>query len=130
MASSGSIGAGLAANTSFYVVNATTNTFGVALTPDGAAISITDQASVTYTWTIHPEVLVSSGPIGIDRLQAGKSTVTVVIPPMQRTPRYPPNSYLFARYVPSATLTAGALLADIVPHPQSSILHLPPAAYS
>lgn len=129
MASSGSIGSGLAANTSFYVVNATTDTFGVSLTPDGAAISITDQASVTYTWTWHPEVLVSSGPIGVDRLQAGKFRHSLVIPPMQASPRYPANTNLMARYVPSATLTAGAILADLGPHPQSSTRSLTESAY-
>ncbi len=129
VASSGSFGSPLAASTSYYVVEATTDTFKISTTPDGAAISITDQASVTYTWTWHPEVLVSSGPIGLDRLQANKSRVTLVLPPAQATPRYPRNRYLFARYVPSATLTAGGILADIWEHPPTSSGTYPQGGY-
>ena len=107
-------GSGYAVSTNLYIVNATTNTFGVSLTPNGSAITLTDQTgTTTVTW--YPEVLVDSGEIGIDRIQAGLFKYEVAIPPPQVSPKYPYNRYIYARFVPSATISAtgGTMTCDI-----------------
>lgn len=47
----GTLPAGLLTDTSYYVVNVTTDTFQVSLTPGGTAVDITDTGSGTHTFT-------------------------------------------------------------------------------
>lgn len=105
----------MAASTNYYVVQATTDTFKIALTPNGTPLDITVVAAggITLTWTWYPEVLVDSGEIGIDRIQAGLFKYEVAIPPPQVSPKYPYNRYIYARFLPSATITAGTMTCDI-----------------
>lgn len=49
LSSTGTLPAGLAADTIYYVVNAATNTFKLSLTAGGAAIDITDAGTGTHT---------------------------------------------------------------------------------
>jgi hypothetical protein len=111
-AATGALPTGLAASTSYYIKAATTNTFQLSLTPDGAAVDLTDAVgTTTVTW--YPEVLVQSDDIGVDRMQAGEFQLELAVPPPQTSPRYPYNRYLFARFVPSATITAGTITCDL-----------------
>ncbi len=45
--------AGLALATVYHVISATTNTFELALTNNGAPVDITDTGTGTHTWTMH-----------------------------------------------------------------------------
>ena len=110
--SSGGGGPTYAVSTNLYVVNATTNTFGLSGIPNGTPFVFVDQTgTTTVTW--YPEILVDSGEIGIDRIQAGLFKYEVAIPPPQVSPKYPYNRYIYARFVPSATITAGTMTCDI-----------------
>lgn len=116
-AASGALPTGLAASTNYYILNATTNTFQLSLTPGGAAVGLTDAVgTTTVTW--YPEIIGSSGALGIDRMGVG-SQFAVRINPAPVSPLYPRNRYIFARYVPSATITAGSVYADVVLNPSS-----------
>jgi hypothetical protein len=112
-ASADTLPAGLTASTNYYLRDVTTNTFKVSLTPNGAAVDITDTGTGVHTLTWYPEVLVARQAIGIDRIQAGLFKAEIALPPPQISPRYPYNRYLFARFVPSATLTAGTMSCDL-----------------
>lgn len=112
-ASSTTLPAGLAASTNYYLRDVTTNTFKVSLTPNGDAVNITDTGTGTHTLTWYPEILADSGEIGIDRIQAGLFKYEVAIPPPQVSPKYPYNRYIYARFLPSATITAGTMTCDI-----------------
>lgn len=50
VASSTTLPAGLSANTEYYVVEKTTDTFKLSATPGGTAIDITDTGTGTHTW--------------------------------------------------------------------------------
>lgn len=113
VASGTTLPAGLAASTNYYLRDVTTNTFKLSLTPNGSAVDITDTGTGTHTLTWYPEILVESGEIGIDRIQAGLFKYEVAVPPPQVSPKYPYNRYLYARFVPSATITAGTMTCDL-----------------
>lgn len=113
VASSGTPPAGLAVSTNYYLRDVTASTFKVSLTPNGSAVDITDTGTGTHTLTWYPEILVDSGEIGIDRIQAGLFKYEVAIPPPQVSPKYPYNRYIFGRFVPSATITAGTMTCDL-----------------
>jgi hypothetical protein len=130
VSSSTTLPAGLAASTNYYLRDVTTNTFKVSLTPNGSAVDITDTGTGTHTLTWYPEVLVSSGPIGIDRIQAGLFKCELAVPPPQVSPRYPYNQYLFARFVPSATITAGTMTCDLNDGYATDGGHAQPAGYT
>jgi len=49
--STGTLPGGLSTSTTYYVINATTNTFKVSLTQGGSAVDITSTGSGTHTWT-------------------------------------------------------------------------------
>jgi hypothetical protein len=101
-------------STNYYIISATTNTFQLSLTPGGSAVAIADAGTGTHTLTWYPEILVSVPLIGIDRMIANQSIIEVAIPPLQLTPGYPYNRYLFARFVATAVLTAGIVTVDLV----------------
>jgi hypothetical protein len=52
LSTSGTLPAGLSAGGTYYVINATTDTFKLALTPNGTAVDITDTGSGTHTVTV------------------------------------------------------------------------------
>ena len=108
-------GSGYAVSTNLYIVNATTNTFGVSATPGGAAISLTDQTgTTTVTW--YPEIIGAASKQPLERLTASAARVPVRINPIPvGQPGYPVHRYLFARYVPTANLTAGVAFCDLKP---------------
>lgn len=109
----GALPTGLAASTHYYVINATTNTFQLSLTPDGAAVDITAAAGGgTHSVTFHPTILAASGPVPSARLAAGRR-VQIVTNPLWESPRMPRHPFLFAFWLPSANLTGGAVLCDI-----------------
>ena len=107
----------IAASTNYYLRDVTADTFALSLTPGGAVIDITVVAAggITLTWTWHPEVLVAVPAIGIDRIMANLTGIEVAIPPPQNTRLYPIGRYLFARFVPSATISAagGTMTCDL-----------------
>lgn len=51
LTTSGTLPAGLALATTYYVISATTDTFSVSLTSGGSAVDITDTGSGTHTWS-------------------------------------------------------------------------------
>jgi hypothetical protein len=117
VASSGAFPAGLAASTNYYLRDVADNFFKVSLSPGGPVVDITGTAGgVTLTWTWHPEILVAVPGIGIDRIMANLTGIEVALPPPQTTRLYPVGRYLFARFVPSATLATpgGTMTCDIV----------------
>jgi hypothetical protein len=67
MSSTGTLPAGLAEETQYYVINATANTFEVSLTVGGSAVDITDTGTGTHSW-YEPDVF--TGP-WIDTSQMG-----------------------------------------------------------
>ncbi len=111
--SGGALPAGLVASTNYYLRDVTTNTFKVSLTPGGTVVDIGDAGTGTHTLTWYPEVLVSKQTIGIDRIQANVFSAQIALPPPIISPAYPVGRYLFARFVPSATLTAGTMTCDV-----------------
>lgn len=107
-------GTGYAVATWLYIVNATTNTFGVSATPGGAAISLTDQTgTTTVTW--YPEIVVSSGPIPFHFLPAG-AVVELAIPPHLITPAPTKaiHRYMYAMFSGPTDIGAGTFTCDIV----------------
>lgn len=102
-------GTGYAASKNLYIVNATTDTFGISTTPGGAAISLTDQTGVT-TVTWFAEVVGSAPKIGLERLVANVAQVQFDINPLLLGPGngVPVHRYLFARYTPSVALTSAS----------------------
>lgn len=98
---------GIAANTHYFVINATTDTFQLSADPGGAVAPFsTDGTSVTVT--VVPQIIGSSGPIPLKRLGAGMSA-SVRVNPINVSKQMPRHRYVFARIVPSATLTAGTM---------------------
>jgi hypothetical protein len=108
--SSGAYPTGLATATNYYVVQATTDTFKVSVTPGGTPVDITATAAVTLTWTWYAEVVGAASKIGLERLVANVSQVQLCINPLLLGPGngVPVHRYLFGRYTPSATLGAAA----------------------
>lgn len=65
--SGGTLPGGLAEDTDYYVVGATTNTFQLALTAGGAAIDITDAGSGgTHVWTVATSLLEADRQYSLD----------------------------------------------------------------
>lgn len=109
---SGTMNAGLDVATDYYIVNATTDTFGLAATPGGAAINASD-ATGTTTVTWFPEE-VGAQRFALGRLTASAAQVQLRINPLLLGSRgFPVHRYLFARYVPSNDLTAGVAFCDL-----------------
>lgn len=108
--------AGLAASTHYYVRDAATDTFKLALTPDGAAVDITDAGTGAHTFTVLPTIVASSGPVPGKRLIAGHR-VQVRMNPLHESPIMPRHRYLFGMIVPSANLSAGAWVVDLGTRP-------------
>lgn len=106
---------GLAIATNYYLRDVTTNTFKLSLTPNGAAVDIQDAGTGVHTLTWYPEILVDSGEIGLDRIQAGLFKWEAAIPPPQVSPNYPYNRYIYGRFLPSVTIAAsgGTMTCDI-----------------
>lgn len=113
-AATGALPTGLAASTSYYIISSTTNTFQLAATPGGTAINLTDAVGTTnVTW--YPEIVACAAAVPIQRLVANSSKIELPIGPLMNLPQVPANRYLFARFVPTASLTAGFVRCDIVP---------------
>jgi hypothetical protein len=112
-AASGDLPTGLAASTNYYLRDVTTNTFKVATTPGGTAVNLTDAVgTTTVTW--YPEVVGAMSKQPLERLIASKAMVQVRINPLLLgSPYFPVHRYLFARYVPTANLSAGVAFCDI-----------------
>jgi|CXWL01.1.fsa_nt_gi hypothetical protein len=110
---SGLILTGLAVSTNYYIRDATTNTFKLAATPGGAAINVTDAVGTnTITW--YPEVVGAASKVPLERLIANRTQVQICINPLLLDQRVQPvHRYLFARYVPTANLTAGVVFCDL-----------------
>lgn len=106
-------GTGYAVSTNLYIVNATTDTFGVSTTPGGSAISLTDQTgTTTVTW--YPEVVGAASKVPLERLIANRTQVQIRVNPLLLDSRVQPvHRYLFARYIPTANLTAGVVFCDM-----------------
>ena len=103
-------GTGYAVATNLWIVNATTNTFGVSATRGGSAITLADQTgTTTVTW--YPEVLVSRPAIALQDLALGRGKIEAVINPA--IIRGHIHRYLMAQFIPSATLTAGTITVDL-----------------
>jgi len=100
----------IAASVSYFVVQATTDTFKLSLTPGGAAIDITVVAAggITLTWTWYHEIVASAPKIALPRLVANVAQVQIPIAPLILGPGngVAVPRYLFARYLPSATLSS------------------------
>lgn len=107
--------AGLTASTNYYVRDAAADTFKLTLVPGGTAVDITDAGSGTHTATWFPEVVGAAPKIGLERLIANVAQVQLVINPLLIGPGngVPVHRYLFARYVPTANLTAGVVFCDL-----------------
>lgn len=104
-------GTGYAVATWLYIVNATTNTFGFSATPGGAAITLADTAgTTTVTW--YPDVIVSTGPIGFDRIVAGYQR-ELSIPPQSPNTGQAIGRYLYAMFDVTTTLDTLTLLCDL-----------------
>lgn len=112
-AATGALPTGLTAATNYYIRGATTNTFQLAATPGGAAINLTDAVGTTTT-TWYPEPIVSSGPIGFNRLIANDFTMELAIGPHQLSRAYPTGRYLYAMFRGTTDLSAGTFTCDLV----------------
>lgn len=107
-------GSGYAVSTNLYIVNATTDTFGVSATPGGSAITLTDQTgTTTVTW--YPEVIGAASKVGLERLTTSARVPVRINPIIVGQKGYPVHRYLFARYVPTANLSAGVAFCDLKP---------------
>lgn len=106
-------GAAYAVSTNLYIVNATADTFGISSVPGGAPFTFVDQAgTTTVTW--YPEVVGCAAKIPLERLIANRTQVQFLINPLLLDHRVQPvHRYLFARYVPTANLTAGVMFLDL-----------------
>lgn len=112
-AASGALPTGLSASTNYYLRDTTTNTFKLSTTPGGTAVDLTAAVGTTTT-TWYPEVVGSMSRLPLERLIANKTIVRVRINPlMLGSPYFPVHRYLFARYVPTANLTAGVAFGDL-----------------
>jgi hypothetical protein len=127
---SGLILGGLAVSTNYYLRDVTTNTFKVAATPGGTAINLTDAVGTnTVTW--YPEVVGASSKLPLERLILNKTRVYVpVAPTLIGSPMYPVHRYLFARYVPTANLSAGVAFGDLVRGTPMSNFPVNPSNYT
>lgn len=105
-------GSGYAVSTNLYIVNATTDTFGVSATPGGSAISLTDQTgTTTVTW--FPEVVGAAPKVALERLTTSARVQVRINPLIVGQKGFPVHRYLFARYVPTANLSAGVAFCDL-----------------
>lgn len=112
-------GTGYAVSTNLYIVNATTDTFGVSATPGGSAISLTDQTgTTTVTW--FPEVVGAAPKVGLERLTTSARVPVRINPLIVGQKGFPVHRYLFARYVPTANLSAGVAFCDLRANAQMS----------
>lgn len=104
--------------TNYFLRDVTTNTFKLALTPGGAAVDIGDAGTGTHTITWYPEVVGAASKVALERLTAGSATGGAQVQPrvnplLLGSPNFPVHRYLFARYVPTADLTAGVAFCDL-----------------
>ena len=109
----GGIPTGLAVDTNYYVRDATTNTFKLAASPGGAVVAFTTDGTPTHTVTWYPEVIVSSGPIGFNRLIGSEAVLELAINPQFLTRRAPVLRYLFGWIGGISDLTAGTFTCDL-----------------
>ena len=110
----GGIPTGLAVDTNYYVRDATTNTFKLAASPGGAVVAFTTDGTPTHTVTWYPEVIVSSGPIGFNRLIANEFVRELIIGPHELSRAYPIGRYLYAMFTGVTDITAGTFTCDLV----------------
>lgn len=104
----GAIGSSFTANTAYYVVAATADTFSLAATPDGTAIAADATSTATVTWVgEHLGSLI----VPYERLIAGTNFTMCLSPSHMLAPVH---RYLIAVYTPSAALNAGEIFADVV----------------
>lgn len=104
---------GITLGTNYYIRDATTNTFKLAATPGGTALNLSaDTGNVTLTW--YPEVIVSTGPIGFNRIIAGDFLRELAIGPHELSRAYPTGRYVYAMFTGVSDLTAGTFTCDLV----------------
>lgn len=126
--SGGALPGGLAASTTYYVRNAAADSFQLSLTPAGSVIDITSAAGGgTHTITIIPTVIASSGDVPFKRCGAGHS-ISVRVNPLPESELMPRHRYLYAMVVPTANLSAGTWVVDLVNRPEQWQQFYPPAA--
>jgi hypothetical protein len=114
VSSSTTLPGGLASSTNYYLRDTTTNTFKVSTTPGGTAVDITDTGTGTHTLTWYPEVVGAASKVPLERLIANRTQVQIRINPLLLDSRVQPvHRYLFARYVPTANLSAGVVFCDL-----------------
>lgn len=102
--------AGLALATSYFVRDATADTFNVSLTPGGAVVAVTDAGTGVHTATWHAEVVGGATKVALQRMIANVGQAQPRINPLLLGPGngVPVHRYLFARYTPSVALTAAS----------------------
>jgi hypothetical protein len=104
---------GLAADTHYWVINATANTFQLAATPGGVAVLFTNDGTPAHTITWYPTPLVSSGAIPTQKIVVG-SVCELVIPPGFRPPTNNViHRYLYAMFSGPTDITAGTFTCDL-----------------
>lgn len=103
---------GLSASTSYYVrevINA--NKFTLSATPGGAVIAITGNGTGTHTATWYAEVIGAACRVPYQRLAANSNLAICV---NSAAFGYQPQRYISLFIVPSAALTGGSIVADLV----------------
>lgn len=112
VATSGTLPTGLVASTSYYVRQVlTADTFTLSATPYGAVFAITGAGTGTHTATWHSEVIGAACKVAFQRL-AEKTNLAICM--NSATFGYQPHRYISLWLVPSANLTGGSLVADLV----------------
>lgn len=101
--------------TNYFLRDVTTNTFKLALTPNGTAVDIGDAGTGTHTITWYPEVIGAAAKQPLERLTTSARVPVRINPIPVGQPGYPVHRYLFSRYVPTANLSAGVAFCDLKP---------------
>lgn len=128
LTTSGGLPTGLALATHYYVVEATTDTFKVSLTPGGAIVDISTAGTGTHSFTVLPTILGCSGPIPFQRLKANQA-VGVRLNHLPASVQHPRHKNVFGRVIPSGTLAGGgaggSVICDLVDGFSSETLYYP-----
>lgn len=134
VATAGTLPTGMAANTSYYVIDAATDTFKVSTSPGGTALDITGAGSGTHTLTWYPEILATTGAIPHQRLIAGATAFLPIMPVLMlgSGAPMPLPRYVYGRFVTSNGLAdpnGGIVRVDLT-HCQETAKTYYPSGYS
>jgi hypothetical protein len=110
----GGIPTGLAVDTSYWVINATANTFQLAANPNSSTVVLfSTDGTPAHTIQWFPEILVSSGPIPWQRLVAGYSK-ELVLPPFASAMGQAIFPFLHAMFDGPTDVTNLSLTCDVL----------------